>query len=197
MISPWDHPRICGEHRFAGWSTLQLRGSSPHMRGTPNSDGIARRADGIIPAYAGNTNVGQYRDLRGGDHPRICGEHLNLRVGAGLPVGSSPHMRGTHECAKSVLLVLGIIPAYAGNTSTPSETPPAHRDHPRICGEHYATRLAIADRAGSSPHMRGTLCPSYFAVQPHGIIPAYAGNTLGRARLPRPGRDHPRICGEH
>ena len=30
-----------------------------------------------------------------------------------------------------------------------------------------------------------------------GIIPAYAGNTLPVANLPRRVRDHPRVCGEH
>ena len=155
-----DHPRIRGEH------------------GSVEIDRIG--LDGIIPAYAGNTNttINSYvqklgssphtrgthptsapRAARSRDHPRIRGEHLRL-------LESRPHVRG-------------IIPAYAGNTdkgeadpgidmgSSPHTrgTPPAawvtptsRRDHPRIRGEHDPVDLR--------------------AVGEVGIIPAYAGNTL-------------------
>ena len=50
-----DHPRICGEHMTGFAQGLNTGGSSPHMRGTPNT---------------ANIRVFQLRD-----HPRICGEH--------------------------------------------------------------------------------------------------------------------------
>ena len=129
-------------------------------------------------------------------------------------------MRGGHcTKAKSDLLGVGIIPAYAGNT--------------------YTTRNGISALRGSSPHTRGTLANSKTpaaSMEDHprirgehvrqgcrqqkgaGIIPAYAGNTrAGRATRPLwrgssthtrgtrisrnscmpMGRDHPRIRGEH
>ena len=51
--------------------------------------------------------------------------------------------------------------------------------------------------AGSSPRMRGTpyaFCPPSLGL---GIIPAYAGNTIGSRTAPSICRDHPRVCGEH
>ena len=51
-----DHPRICGEHQRASASDSPRRGSSPHMRGTLRRFWRCALADGIIPAYAGNTN---------------------------------------------------------------------------------------------------------------------------------------------
>ena len=133
------------------------------------------------------------------DHPRVRGEHHR------------PIRRHEH--------VVGIIPAYAGSTTSRNSPkslnpgssprtrgarlravapPDATRDHPRVRGEHSA-RLAI----------RSIAC---------GIIPAYAGSTDGRVALrfwdtgssprtrgarpppprPRAGcRDHPRVRGEH
>ena len=136
-------------------------------------------ADGIIPAYAGNTApaLGRTPSLPGSsphtrgtpwsfphnqemkrDHPRIRGEH-----------GAKAKGHGDDD---------GIIPAYAGNTTPPrhccdlwqgssphtrgTRTRPARRgtgcrDHPRIRGEHRLDGMAHAARLR--------------------IIPAYAGNT--------------------
>ena len=91
---------------------------------------------GIIPAYAGNTDA----RLRGvtvdRDHPRVCGEHIEVVRAVGLQPGSSPRMRGTHRDSLAVCLAGGIIPAYAGNTRWFSNHGTSPRDHPRVCGEH-------------------------------------------------------------
>ena len=50
---------------------------------------------------------------------------------------------------------------------------------------------------GSSPRMRGTRGAFARPKQNGGIIPAYAGNTLFESISADPGRDHPRVCGEH
>ena len=74
---------------------------------------------GIIPAYAGNTFSMSMSAVSDGDHPRVCGEHLWPSIRCKALMGSSPRMRGTrgHGWRRSVCL--GIIPAYAGNTSVP------------------------------------------------------------------------------
>ena len=42
-------------------------------------ENLGELEDGIIPAYAGSTkNRDAYKDARG-DHPRVCGEHRQLR----------------------------------------------------------------------------------------------------------------------
>ena len=50
-------------------------GSSPRMRGTQSLGGNLGVVKGIIPAYAGNTEVQNAQKLKSGDHPRVCGEH--------------------------------------------------------------------------------------------------------------------------
>ena len=45
--------------------------------------------------------------------------------------------------------------------------------------------------------MRGTLHVVAITQDRRGIIPAYAGNTLGKRRDETKRQDHPRVCGEH
>ena len=86
-------------------------------------------------------------------------------------------MRGTHDSCSVMSVLLGIIPAYAGNTKY---------------GAHFTT-----GHGGSSPRMRGTHCASETTIPTHGIIPAYAGNTGIEWNDTTSGGDHPRVCGEH
>ena len=71
------------------------------------------------------------------------------------------------------------------------------QDHPRIRGEH--TRMAYGRRlsVGSSPHTRGAPDQTPYRRRRNGIIPAYAGSTPPSGPPKQPGRDHPRIRGEH
>ena len=70
-----DHPRACGEHSDVAIISGTLIGSSPRMRGTPDSLNNSLNGVRIIPAHAGNTK----------DMPLHCDELI----------GSSPRMRGT------------------------------------------------------------------------------------------------------
>ena len=192
-----DHPRICGEHTAVGVLALASAGSSPHMRGTHWEQLKHAPCLRIIPAYAGNTHTHCQSTLRPWDHPRICGEHLYGPWLRPRSMGSSPHMRGTLSEERNVDNKTGIIPAYAGNTAPRTASQPWNRDHPRICGEHYSVSLEVRSIPGSSPHMRGTHTPQVDVQWPHGIIPAYAGNTQNYGVSVFFCRDHPRICGEH
>ena len=154
------------------------------MRGTLLRRVIRQDVDGIIPAYAGNTNVLRPMSDVWEDHPRVCGEHryrVDHREGRR---GSSPRMRGTRDDAVVVLGHDGIIPAYAGNTGRPSFNRSANRDHPRVCGEHVWTSVWNSVSSGSSPRMRGTREHGVGEDAFAGIIPAYAGNTCMLRNVP-------------
>ena len=111
--------------------------------------------------------------------------------------GSSPRMRGTPVLHESRTLRGGIIPAYAGNTATGVERVSRNRDHPRVCGEHMRCGVVEVRDVGSSPRMRGTPCDCLPQAGGLGIIPAYAGNTMGFDSVACQEQDHPRVCGEH
>ena len=50
-----DHPRVCGEHDPPVNGSDSFVGSSPRMRGTPQTYIDQKPTARIIPAYAGNT----------------------------------------------------------------------------------------------------------------------------------------------
>ena len=51
-------------------------------------------------------------------------------------MGSPPHTRGTHTLFQLVVIMIGITPAYAGNTLKEGDLDVYIEDHPRIRGEH-------------------------------------------------------------
>ena len=192
-----DHPRVCGEHDFYCPHSPRTTGSSPRMRGTRTPASRESVQNGIIPAYAGNTSLSGNLEDFGGDHPRVCGEHVRNDRAIEARAGSSPRMRGTRDTLGGAVRPPGIIPAYAGNTKGFGKFRVHTGDHPRVCGEHKHGVERGHLRAGSSPRMRGTRACRDHVLVTSGIIPAYAGNTsASKAQLKTAG-DHPRVCGEH
>ena len=172
-----DHPRIRGEH--------------------PGPWPASHHTGGIIPAYAGSTSVYETIHTTPPDHPRIRGEHRMRPVWYSSIPGSSPHTRGAQTPNRRTPSRLGIIPAYAGSTSSPASPTPSAPDHPRIRGEHDCSIYFTNFPTGSSPHTRGARVRLVGDHALFWIIPAYAGSTsLWSARSSR-APDHPRIRGEH
>ena len=148
------------------------------MRGTPIDTNYQVRSVGIIPAYAGNTQCRPWIPSAPLDHPRVCGEHDFESCCRAVNMGSSPRMRGTPFDIDGVMVGVGIIPAYAGNTGVHPFLDIHVRDHPRVCGEHEVSEHLLGHLQGSSPRMRGTRDTLAIPLMFGGIIPAYAGNTL-------------------
>ena len=195
--SPWDHPRIRGEHRSPVVEHQVTRGSSPHTRGA-RWRGPGRRSPGrIIPAYAGSTIEDLEREDLLEDHPRIRGEHVPVQGELRDRAGSSPHTRGAPRVVRVPGPDPGIIPAYAGSTRRPASATECVPDHPRIRGEHVDYEYLTTYYDGSSPHTRGAPLESCERISPRGIIPAYAGSTGSPSPPPLESWDHPRIRGEH
>ena len=160
-------------------ATSKFLGSSPHTRGTPSADRRSCRARGDHPRIRGEHAAdGADVAVEGGIIPACAGNTATWRLKLALRPGSSPHTRGTprprrltrnprrdhprirgeHVLAHhAAVLALGIIPAYAGNTTSSgmsgmisSGSSPhtrgtrkachrprcRQRDHPRIRGEH-------------------------------------------------------------
>ena len=112
--------------------------------------------------------------------------------------GSSPHTRGAPCPPTPSDRTAGIIPAYAGSTSSYPTCELPRTDHPRIRGEHGMSSVPEAPpRAGSSPHTRGAHPRRRSPPASGRIIPAYAGSTTASADGVSFDADHPRIRGEH
>ena len=197
-FSSWiaDHPRACGElscHRFV---FVLAFGSSPRMRGTPAHRGDQDGQKRIIPAHAGNSRSSVTPPSTDTDHPRACGELSTVIGWTGPLVGSSPRMRGTLHPPELDELIVRIIPAHAGNSSSRPMASRRPTDHPRACGELIPRRRLSSVSSGSSPRMRGTHSQPLPRVQRGRIIPAHAGNSRPPALRSIFPTDHPRACGE-
>ena len=105
-------------------------------------------------------------------------------------------MRGTGSRQAYKRVVLGIIPACAGNSLQLPGLPEDRWDHPRVCGEQGQSRDEVHSFLGSSPRVRGTAHNVWDFNAMTRIIPACAGNSRLRVAEMRGDRDHPRVCGE-
>ena len=130
-------------------------------------------------------------------HPHVCGEHSGARRGCVSLGGSSPRMRGTLRDKKTAVETGGLIPTYAGNTLCRWRRLTLRGAHPHVCGEHQDLPIFIRVSLGSSPRMRGTLRVASSTASVSGLIPTYAGNTVGHGHWAVLLRAHPHVCGEH
>ena len=146
---------MCGEHHRPRRAISATRGSSPHVRGALRRDCFRTSSRGIIPACAGSTTETLCETFGIWDHPRMCGEHMTVRLRSARMRGSSPHVRGALHVVAITEDRRGIIPACAGSTSQAADLPSKRWDHPRMCGEHIARLAFPSHPRGSSPHVRG------------------------------------------
>ncbi len=191
------HPRMGGEHRLPAIGPIWRPGSPPHGRGTRGAVHVAPGDHGLTPAWAGNTAASTAARRRGRAHPRMGGEHLTSVPVAEISMGSPPHGRGTHVVGLVQGEMVGLTPAWAGNTSGSPTRSTWSWAHPRMGGEHASVDAAGVATAGSPPHGRGTRRARPGAPPGAGLTPAWAGNTepavAGEAEIGA----HPRMGGEH
>ena len=95
------------------------------------------------------------------------------------------------------LLVVGLIPARAGNTESLIEVTEDSGAHPRSRGEHKYQVPDSHPEPGSSPLARGTRKRNATQSFLSGLIPARAGNTSGSLWDRVTTEAHPRSRGEH
>ena len=154
----------------------QVPGSPPHVRGKVFQIDRFDCHAGITPACAGKRMETMTRRHAVGDHPRVCGEKVDLaRMPASKP-GSPPRMRGKGIVLVCVGHVHGITPAYAGKS--------------------YRLLKVFVSKPGSPPRMRGKDFWHYADNYATGITPAYAGKSAQLEGASPLAQDHPRVCGE-
>ena len=174
---PPDHPRSRGVYMASRTVPSSPIGSSPLARGL-RMDRIREIQDlGIIPARAGFTNRGQNCRQKPEDHPRSRGVYSSSAISFSYLRGSSPLARGLLGDDIGEDRAVGIIPARAGFTPSPSRGVDFSRDHPRSRGVYGVSSRSPSPTLGSSPLARGLLS-IWRPRRPRArIIPARAGFT--------------------
>ena len=132
-----------------------------------------------------------------GAHPRSRGEHTTRAYTRAHRWGSSPLARGTRMFTVCISLMVGLIPARAGNTARPRSRLGCCWAHPRSRGEHLTSDTQIIVSGGSSPLARGTRPLAHDVLAGDGLIPARAGNTKRDWSAVVEAGAHPRSRGEH
>ena len=171
------HPRVGGEHFGRDCRAASAAGSSPRGRGTPSCHRDAGGGNRVIPAWAGNTPDDAKRNLHQAGHPRVGGEHSQIPARTLHGFGSSPRGRGTRMYRNALILLLRVIPAWAGNTADDQIHELCLTGHPRVGGEHRTMTAKTFIPGGSSPRGRGTRNATRLLFSESRVIPAWAGNT--------------------
>ena len=167
------------------------------MRGKRNICTLREDHNGITPAGAGKTPSRERTCVSREDHPRRCGENVDMPTEARETLGSPPQVRGKRHSDRMDRRRDGITPAGAGKTIMCRTCTATTRDHPRRCGENADYAFLDRDIRGSPPQVRGKLSQTEGKSVKEWITPAGAGKTLSPHTGSKYGQDHPRRCGEN
>ena len=191
------HPRVGGENSAMPAPRALSAGSSPRGRG--KREQFFRRFDheGLIPAWAGKTQVSNPKTAHSAAHPRVGGENFESLRQSVETVGSSPRGRGKLCHSVYQLPRLGLIPAWAGKTARAASAARTGGAHPRVGGENGVPGAKRCVTPGSSPRGRGKPAPGPALGRGPGLIPAWAGKTSWTESPKCPSRAHPRVGGEN
>ena len=165
-----------------------MRGNRVHCHPNP---AVCRS----IPAYAGEPPDVAAKQQPCGVYPRVCGGTHYLAASQQLTVGLSPRMRGNPRRKAVRVVLVGSIPAYAGEPAFAASSPCWRRVYPRVCGGTHGRWEPVPGGRGLSPRMRGNPVSARPVVADIRSIPAYAGEPT-RYRTPAQSRTvYPRVCG--
>ena len=132
------HPRVGGENYPRKIASRNTPGSSPRGRGKLGGlHGLGGRGR-LIPAWAGKTRQATKRAQPSKAHPRVGGENKAVSTLARKHVGSSPRGRGKLHILRCKVLIIRLIPAWAGKTDTLYLQSSEFEAHPRVGGENRA-----------------------------------------------------------
>jgi len=189
------YPRVCGGATSIVTVRIKKLGLSPRVRGSPDLREFLHLRGGSIPACAGEPRSTACPGRSWRVYPRVCGGAPARTAKNMSSSGLSPRVRGSPEAQYLVQVLVGSIPACAGEPDFLRIFNSFWRVYPRVCGG--AGRNAVVDiaRTGLSPRVRGSH-QRHPAVGPRaGSIPACAGEPAGRFSPAQSIRVYPRVCG--
>ena len=130
---------------------------------------------GSIPACAGEPSISAAGTATTRVDPRMRGGALALDAAYHCVGGRSPHARGSPQQELERKRAEGSIPACAGEPGSDLGGGECFRVDPRMRGGALTSHELAKNRAGRSPHARGSPQKLAGAVRDGGSIPACAG----------------------
>ena len=189
------YPRMGGGYRGVIDGLENRQGLSPHGRGILAKPDHCLALMGPIPAWAGDTRVPTSPPGSTRAYPRMGGGYCTVSLISRWCQGLSPHGRGIQPAHQLFPVILGPIPAWAGDTSSTPPQPPDRRAYPRMGGGYRAEVDFTSAGEGLSPHGRGIRGEVRRRCAGAGPIPAWAGDTARRSLTTIWTRAYPRMGG--
>ena len=125
----------------------------------------------------------------------MCGGTAHTHARPSMEKGLSPRVRGNRSASIRGSMVVGSIPACAGEPGLLLPILNLLAVYPRVCGGTFNLRTLTVRRQGLSPRVRGNRGAVRRAAPCHGSIPACAGEPLARTPLCTRPEVYPRVCG--
>ena len=152
---PAVYPRACGGTSRRPSPFHRLSGLSPRVRGNRLVGGGSFALTRSIPARAGEPSAVLTAGFPIKVYPRACGGTGNRWFPCNSPIGLSPRVRGNRSWWAWSGLLLGSIPARAGEPEPQPEPVRRLRVYPRACGGTRCGGRQVGNRHGLSPRVRG------------------------------------------
>ena len=166
---------MCGGTNDAIANRDAVWGLSPRVRGNHVHQVGQRVASGSIPACAGEPPPPTAARLSPAVYPRVCGGTDDPGDAGGIGVGLSPRVRGNQLPEHFGHVLIGSIPACAGEPPRLTKSSATYPVYPRVCGGTDSTSAPPSRPSGLSPRVRGNRPDSKISKLRLGSIPACAG----------------------
>ena len=189
------YPRGCGGAPLQNPQQDFQTGLSPRVRGSRQTQQRVLALEGSIPAGAGEPKYSSRRGYLKGVYPRGCGGARISTRRAHNGVGLSPRVRGSPASTILPGMVLGSIPAGAGEPPRCSASLAARGVYPRGCGGAGCAPHSDLLCPGLSPRVRGSRLLFSVLLLLEGSIPAGAGEPDTSPTSGASTRVYPRGCG--
>ena len=125
---------MCGATQVGQLGAQLVQGLSPRVRGNRNLDDGRHAPFGPIPACAGQPVGRNIDDLKEGAYPRVCGATKERVAETAGGKGLSPRVRGNPLQLDGADVLLGPIPACAGQPKRSKGRMKLDQAYPRVCG---------------------------------------------------------------
>ena len=195
LESPSVYPRVGGGNSPFLRNCGRSRGLSPRGRG--KLDVVKRISDsnGSIPAWAGETRAGGWREWTRRVYPRVGGGNSCVSSPNRNSRGLSPRGRGKHAALAAVPAPERSIPAWAGETAGAVRLGVGGEVYPRVGGGNHHRRGQSIRLVGLSPRGRGKPEQCAPLCGWGRSIPAWAGETGSVHRQRHNRAVYPRVGG--
>ena len=172
------YPRVCGGTFELVLHPRLAEGLSPRVRGNPAQARSENRVPRSIPACAGEPPCPLRQHGLCAVYPRVCGGTPEPCKPITTNRGLSPRVRGNPSGGAAPYMLVGSIPACAGEPDPFLFVLVVVPVYPRVCGGTLKRLCFLIGESGLSPRVRGNHMDEINQVTNPRSIPACAGEPL-------------------